>query len=155
MISKIERGEASPTAALLRRLSGAFGLSLSQLFARVEAAGGRVTRAAQQPAWRDPGTGFVRRSLSPPGGAPVELVWGEMPPGVSVAYPAETYRFLLDQQIVVLEGRLTVVQGEETYALNPGDCIRYGPPRDSAIRNEGTVPCRYVVAVLRQQTGGR
>lgn len=111
MVSKIERGEASPTAALLGRLSAAFGLTMSQLFARVEGGGGRVARAAEQPTWRDPATGFVRRSLSPPGGAPVELVWGEMPPGAGIAYPAASYSFLLDQQIVVLEGRLTVVQG--------------------------------------------
>lgn len=149
MVSKIERGEASPTAALLGRLSAAFGLTMSQLFARVEGGGGRVARAAEQPTWRDPATGFVRRSLSPPGGAPVELVWGEMPPGAGIAYPAASYSFLLDQQIVVLEGRLTVVQGEDTYDLGPGDCIRYGPPRDSAIRNDGSVLCRYVVAVLR------
>ena len=36
MISKIERGEASPTAALLGRLSAAFELTLSQLFAQPE-----------------------------------------------------------------------------------------------------------------------
>ena len=149
MISKIERGEASPTAALLGRLSAAFGLTMSQLFARVEGGGGRVTRAADQPVWRDPATGFVRRSLTPPDDAPLELVWGEMPPGAGVAYPAESYRFLADQQIVVVEGRLTVVQGEETHDLGPGDCVRYGPPRDSMIRNDGTATCRYLVAVLR------
>lgn len=149
MVSKIERGEASPTAALLGRLSGAFGLTMSQLFARVEEVGGRVARAAQQPSWRDPESGFVRRSLTPPGGAPMELVWGEMPPGAGVAYPAESYRFLADQQIVVIEGQLTIVQGDETHVLDPGDCIRYGPPRDAAIRNDGATVCRYVVAVLR------
>src|SRR5689334_13346294 len=56
MISKIERGEASPTAALLGRLSGAFGLSLSTLLARAEAdgSGGRIARVAEQSVWTDP-----------------------------------------------------------------------------------------------------
>ena len=36
MISKIERAEASPTAALLGRLSGAYGLTLSTLLAEAE-----------------------------------------------------------------------------------------------------------------------
>ena len=36
MISKVERGESSPTAAVLGRLSAAFGLTLSQLLARAE-----------------------------------------------------------------------------------------------------------------------
>src|ERR1700722_7943131 len=39
MLSKIERGEASPTAALLGRLSAAYGLTVSQLFARAEQGG--------------------------------------------------------------------------------------------------------------------
>src|SRR5256885_9987703 len=52
MISKIERGEASPTATLLGRLSGAFGLTLSTLLARAEDAGGRLMRASRQPSWR-------------------------------------------------------------------------------------------------------
>ena len=48
MISKVERAEASPTAALLGRLSGAFGLTLSTLLARAEGdpcGSGRLVRA--------------------------------------------------------------------------------------------------------------
>jgi transcriptional regulator with XRE-family HTH domain len=152
MVSKVERGEASPTAALLGRLSAAFGLTLSQLFARVEG-GGRVTRASGQPAWRDPETGFLRRSLSPPGNAPMELVWGELPPGAEVAYPAAVYAFIADQQVVVLDGALTIVQGGVAHDLGPGDCLRFGPPQDAAFRNLGAAPCRYLVAVLRAADG--
>ena len=152
MVSKVERGEASPTAALLGRLSAAFGLTLSQLFARVEG-GGRVARVADQPRWRDPATGFLRRSLSPPGGAPMELVWGEMPPGAEIAYPAASYAFIADQQVVVLEGTLTITQGGVACELGPGDCLRFGPPQDSALRNAGSLPCRYLVAVLRAAGG--
>src|ERR1019366_10131550 len=58
MLSKIERREASPTAALLGRLSAAFGLTLSQLFAHAEGQpGGQVARADQQPVGRDPEAG--------------------------------------------------------------------------------------------------
>src|SRR6202043_590120 len=43
MINKVERGEASPTASLLGRLSGAFGVTLSTLLARIETnRGGRL-----------------------------------------------------------------------------------------------------------------
>ena len=37
MIHKVERGDSSPTANLLGKLSGAFGLSMSTLLARAEA----------------------------------------------------------------------------------------------------------------------
>lgn len=152
MVSKVERGEASPTAALLGRLSAAFGLTLSQLFARVEG-GGRVARASEQPVWRDSETGFVRRSLSPPGGAPVELVSGELPPGAEVAYSAAAFTFIADQQVVVLEGRLTVVQGGAVHDLGAGDCLRFGPPADTVFRNAGEATSRYLVAVLRATDG--
>lgn len=156
MLSKIERGEASPTATLLGRLSAAFGLTISQLFARAEQ-GGQVARVADQPVWMDPATGFVRRSLSPPAGAPMELVWGELPPGARIAYAADSYRFIADHQVVVIDGRLTMnhrgdPRGDHAgtvFVLEPGDCLRWGTPRDVTYENTGPEVCRYIVAVLR------
>jgi transcriptional regulator with XRE-family HTH domain len=151
MISKIERGEASPTAALLGRLSAAFGLTMSQLFDRMEEPrGGQIARADGQPLWRDPETGFVRRSLSPPGPSPLELVWGEFSPGARIAYPASSYEFIADQQLVVIAGELSIIQGDTTHDLHPGDCLRFGPPRDTVFHNPGAARCRYVVALLRR-----
>jgi transcriptional regulator with XRE-family HTH domain len=162
MLSKIERRESSPTAALLGRLSAAFGLTLSQLFAPMqdrpggqtggqpgEQPGEQIARADRQPAWRDPETGFLRRSLSPPGPEPLELVWGELPPGAEIPYPAASYAFIADQQLVVIGGQLSIVQGATVHALGTGDCLRFGPPRDVTFRNAGAARCRYVVAVLR------
>ncbi|MFT2603699.1 helix-turn-helix domain-containing protein, partial [Escherichia coli] len=54
MIHKIERGESSPTASMLGRLSGAFGISMSTLIARAEMQEGKLLRFASQPVWRDP-----------------------------------------------------------------------------------------------------
>src|SRR5580658_8017693 len=67
MLSKIERREASPTAALLGRLTAALGMTLSRLFEQMEdQPAGQLARAAEQPLWRDPETGFTRRALTPP-----------------------------------------------------------------------------------------
>ncbi len=49
MIHKIERGESSPTASMLGRLSGAFGISMSTLIARAEMQEGKLLRFASQP----------------------------------------------------------------------------------------------------------
>ncbi|MCX2622676.1 helix-turn-helix domain-containing protein, partial [Klebsiella pneumoniae] len=46
MIHKIERGESSPTASMLGRLSGAFGISMSTLIARAEMQEGKLLRFA-------------------------------------------------------------------------------------------------------------
>ena len=80
MISKVERGESSPTAALLGRLSAAFGLTLSQLLARAEQGDARLlNRERDQERWRDPQTGFERRTLTPPGStAPLTARGGQI-----------------------------------------------------------------------------
>src|SRR5919108_3867120 len=152
MISKVERGESSPTAAVLGRLSAAFGLTLSQLLARAEQGTTRLlNREAEQERWRDPDTGFERRALTPPGStSPLELVWGELPAKARVDYPASAFTFIEDQQIVVIAGRLTFKQGAQSYELRAGDCLRLGPPADCQFENPGGTPCRYLVAVLRR-----
>ena len=57
MLSTIERGKTSPTAALLVRIASAFGMTLSTLIARAELQGGGLLREIDQPVWRDPDTG--------------------------------------------------------------------------------------------------
>ena len=149
MISKVEHGEASPTAILLGRLSGAFGLTLSTLLARAEGAGSRLMRVADQPQWRDPATGYLRRQVSPSGDIPLELTEIVLPAGAEVGFPAASYAFI--RQIVwVLDGSLTFVEGDTTHELSPGDCLALGPPADCLFRNATRKPCRYLVAVLRQ-----
>src|SRR5215469_3055979 len=73
MISKIERGECSPTANLLGRLSGAFGLTLTTLLSRAEEQGRRLSRQTDQAVWRDPESGYLRRSLIPASNLPLDL----------------------------------------------------------------------------------
>ncbi|WUH89277.1 helix-turn-helix domain-containing protein [Streptomyces sp. NBC_00433] len=81
MISKIERGGVQPTAALLGELSAALGLTLSELIARAEHDEPRVARAADQPEWTDPDSGYRRRAVSPPAPGPLELVEVALPAG--------------------------------------------------------------------------
>jgi transcriptional regulator with XRE-family HTH domain len=149
MISKIERAEASPTAMLLGRLSGAFGLTLSRLLAGAEAAGQRLARFADQPVWCDPETGYVRRAVSPPSGGPLELVSVEIPPGARIAYPASAFTFI-HQQIWVIGGTLMFREGDIEHHLAAGDCLQLGQPVECAFANPGPGPCTYLVAIVRR-----
>ena len=67
MISRIERGEASPTAQLLAKLCSALGTTLSALFASERSEASPLARRADQRLWRDPESGYQRRSVSPQG----------------------------------------------------------------------------------------
>jgi transcriptional regulator with XRE-family HTH domain len=149
MISKIERAEVSPTAALLGRLAAAFGLTLSALLAESEPPQHGPLRAADQPIWRDPATGYIRRQVSASPRIPLELTEVEMPPGGSVSFPAASYRGM-SHVIWMLAGRLTFVEGGVTHELLPGDSLEFGPPVDCTYRNDGAAPCRYLVVLLRR-----
>ena len=152
MIHKVESGASSPTAALLGRLSGAFGLTVSQLLIEVEGGQSRVARAENNPVWVDPETGFRRRVLSPVSFAgQLELIEGELPPGAAIAYPASAYRFL-EHQILVLSGELTFVEGDTRHKLRARDCLALGAATNCEYRNEGRVACRYIVALARRAT---
>jgi transcriptional regulator with XRE-family HTH domain len=151
MINKVERGESSPTASLLGRLSGALGLTLSELLARAEGLpGGRLLRAAEQTVWQDPDTGYIRRQIAPvPGSAlPLELVQVQLPAGAAIVFPAAAYAFIR-QLIWVLKGKLSFVDGALTHELGPGDCLELGAPADRTFRNPGRLVCEYLVAVIR------
>ena len=147
-ISKIEREEASPTATVLVRLAAAFDLTLAGLLLRAESGGDRLTRAADQPQWRDPETGYLRRQVYGRPDHPVELVEVELPAGARVSLPASSYAHI--RQLVWLRaGRLTLIEGGTAHRLEPGDCLGFGPPADSVFLNEGETPCTYVVALAR------
>ncbi|HJR57452.1 MAG TPA: XRE family transcriptional regulator [Rhizomicrobium sp.] len=147
-ISKIERGEVSPSAVLLLRLATAFDLTLAGLLLRAEGEKPRLSRAADQPLWRDPATGYVRKQIFNRTDHPLELVQVEMPPGKSVSIPAAAYAHIR-QLLWVQSGALTIIEGDETHVLKAGDCLGFGPPSDVVFANEGNRPCHYVVSLAR------
>lgn len=147
MISRVERGESSPTAALLDRLCAGLGVLLSALF-REEAQGGPLARRSEQPVWTDPDSGYVRRSVSPPGtGSRLEIVEVEMPAGARVLLDAPRGGFRLDQQLWLLEGELSLTVGGREHRLAAGDCLTMLLDGPIAFHNPGEVPARYAVVL--------
>ncbi|MER6534248.1 XRE family transcriptional regulator [Streptomyces sp900105755] len=148
-LSRAERAETSPTAALLNRLCNVYGRTMSQLLSEVEAAPAPVLRAAEQQVWEDRASGFVRRSVSPPhGGLRGELVEGRLAAGADLAYDRPPVPGL-EQHIWVLDGRLAATAEGTEHLLDAGDCLRlrvWGPTR---FRCPGPAPTRYVLAVVR------
>lgn len=150
MISKIERCEASPTATVLIRLAGAFGLTLAGLIARASEAAGRIQRAGDQPVWRDPQTNYLRRQVFERPDHPVELARIELPAGARVSAGASAY--LRTRHLVwVIEGELVIEEGSERHGLATGDCISFGLPAEIVYANETARPCVYLVVVVRPE----
>jgi transcriptional regulator with XRE-family HTH domain len=147
-ISKIERAEVSPTAVVLVRLASAFDLTLAGLMLRAEGQGERLSRAGEQPVWRDPETGYVRKQVFGRPDHPVEIIRVEMPAQRRVTLPASSYAHIR-QALWVLTGSLVIIEAGTRYVLATGDCLGFGPPAETTFANETNAPCTYVVALAR------
>ncbi|UCI09941.1 helix-turn-helix domain-containing protein [Mesorhizobium sp. B1-1-8] len=148
MLSAMERGMTSPTAALLVRIAAAFGMTLSTLIARAETQGGGLSRKDEQPVWQDPATGYIRRHLSPASQMPLELIRVSLPAGARVSFPAASYAFI-KQQIWLIGGRLDFTEGDVVHRLEPGDCLALGAPSDCSFHAPGPEAADYLVALIR------
>lgn len=154
MISLIERGETSPTAVLLEKLAAGLDTVLSALFEPPSPPADPVARRAEQTIWRDPGSGYVRRNVSPAGRlTPIQIVEVEFPPGARVAYDSAGRQPTVHHQVWVLEGAIEVTVGEASYDLGIGDCLAFVLDRPTAYHNRSETPARYAVVIVAGAAG--
>lgn len=148
-LSRLERSELSPTAAMLGRLCGSYGWTLSRLMAEAETRPPHLVSPSDQAEWTDPESGYRRRVISPPApGLRGELVEVRMPAGASVSFDQAPIAGL-EHHLWMLEGSLTLEVEGSTFRLRAGDCLRYvlaGPTRFHAT---GKRDARYVIAMVR------
>lgn len=153
MLSKVERGEKSPTIGVASRIAHALDASLSDLIGGAAAAASGVAvvmRKNDRPVFRDPETDFERHMVSAaPGAGGAEMVVHYLPAQVSTgllpAYPPGT-----EKQLVVLEGTLTVAIGGITETLNTGDSLFFQADADHGFANRTNAPCEYIMFISRR-----
>ena len=156
MISLIERGESSPTAVLLERLATGLGVPLASLFEAPVPASGPVSRLADQPQWRDPHSGYVRRNVSPSGAAsPIHIVEILFPPKARVAYETGPREPQVHQQVWVLEGTIEVTLGDDRHRLAAGDCLALVLDRPTSYYNPTRQIARYAVVIAASPSSWR
>lgn len=153
MLSKVERGEKSPTIGVASRIAHALGVSLSDLIGAPAAAPSGVAvvmRRGDRPVFRDPETGFERHIVSAaPGAGRAEMIVHHLPAQVSTgllpAYPHGT-----EKQLVVLEGALTVAVGGISETLDTGDSLFIQADADHGFANRTDAPCAYIMVISRR-----
>lgn len=149
MISLIERGQTSPTAVVLDKLAAGLGVTLASLFEEAAATPDPVSRRSAQVEWRDPGSGYLRRNVSPAGFAsPMQIVEVTLPPGAGVAYESGPRAVATHQQVWVLEGSIEVAVGADRHQLATGDCLAFVLDRPTAYRNPSASPAHYAVVAV-------
>ena len=148
MISLIERGESSPTAVLLEKLAAGLGVPLAALFDAPQPSPSPVARAADQPAWRDPHSGYVRRNVSPSGvGSQIQIVEVSFPAGARVSYETGPREPVMHQQVWILEGAIALTVGDERHELAAGDCLAMVLDRPVTFHNPHAADARYAVVL--------
>jgi transcriptional regulator with XRE-family HTH domain len=148
MLSLVERGESSPTAAVLERIATGLDVPLASLFEDPAAPHNPVSRGKDRSAWRDPQSGYVRKNISPPNfPSPIQIVEVELPPGAKVTYETGAREALIHQQIWIREGTLELSMGKVIHRLEADDCLAMQLNEPMTFRNRGRKPTRYVVVI--------
>jgi transcriptional regulator with XRE-family HTH domain len=147
-LSRLERGELSPTAAMLNKLCAQYGWTASRLMAEAEGGPPEVIRGADQVEWKDPESGYVRRILSPPHpNLKGELVEVRLPAGATVSYDVAPLPGL-EHHLWMLEGVLTIEVDSVKFRLEKGDCVRYVLSGPSRFAPAGKRAVRYLIALV-------
>lgn len=149
-ISLIERGQSSPTAAVLDKLSAGLGVTVASLFESSEAPAAEpspMARVAEQPLWTDPASGYVRRNVSPAARSPIQLVDVVFPAGQRVAYDSAARDVEIHQQVWMIDGVMEMTVGDTQWRLETGDCLAMQLDRPIVYRNPTRKPARYLVAL--------
>jgi transcriptional regulator with XRE-family HTH domain len=150
MISLIERGESSPTAVVLERLATGLGVTMASMFDKppAEPSPGPVCRREDQPEWKDPASGYVRRNVSPAAtGNSVQIVDVRFPPRRRVAFESGSRLERVSQQIWVLDGQMIITVGRARHHLRTGDCLAMELTEPTMFYNPASKPARYAVVM--------
>ena len=156
MISLIERGESSPTAVILEKLAGGLDVTLASLFDSPAATnGGRrdnpIARRDDQPRWKDPASGYIRRNVSPSSvSQPMHIVEVRFPPRARVAFETGGRDMRVHQQVWVLEGAIDVTVGSERHRLRQGDCLAMQLDEPTMFHNPTRRATRYAVVTASE-----
>lgn len=151
MLSKVERGEKSPTIGIAASISKALNTSLTYLTSgEDERSAVAIVRKKERHVFRDRKTGFERHVLTPPiAGNSTELLYHFLPAGKSTGrlppYPSGT-----EKHIVVVNGTLVVAMKGGDISLEGGDSVFFEADVEHAFVNRTALPCEYYLVVARR-----
>lgn len=151
MISKIERGEASPSTVVLAKVAEALAVTFSEMIAPRQDREVIVLPTERQPVLSDPETGHTRRCLAPilPARG-IDWVMNVLPQGASTG-SFVAHRCGVEEYIHVLQGRLRAILDGACYELYEGDALYFQAHIPHEFENFGTGPCTYYLIINSQK----
>lgn len=158
MLSQIERGLTNPTLATIWSLTQSLGINIASLL--VEAATEEaedlyldVTKSHQTPEIQSADGKCVLRILGP-----IEQVsrteWYDMQLNAGGVLESEAHSKGTIEHLTVIEGELTVKNGQQQRNLSNGDTARYQADVPHFIENKGKKSARALMVVLSGDING-
>lgn len=147
MLSQIERGESSPTVAILWNLTRALNIDFSTLLDHEMRPANpirEVLTAGRTPVIRNVEAGCEIRILSSAEAVGSTEVY-DIRFSAGAALESDPHEIGTIEHLTVLEGMLTVTSAEETVIAATGDTIRYSADVPHAIRAESAARALLIV----------
>ena len=139
MLSQIERGESSPTVAILWNLTNALNIDFSGLLdgkPNDDGAIKEVIRAEQTPVILSKCSGCRIRILSPPENVGNTEIY-DLEFDANAVLASDPHSVGCLENLTVISGMLEVTSDNETEVIKSGDTLRYAADRSHAIRAKG------------------
>jgi transcriptional regulator with XRE-family HTH domain len=134
-LSQVERGRASASVASLRRIAGALGVSVADLFDSGGPVRPRVLRREERPSLSF-GVLGTKRLLTPRPLGQLEVFVGELDAGGSTG--TEPYAHGDSEELlIVINGTVQLELGGDSHVLQSGDSIDYRSSTPHRVTNRG------------------
>jgi transcriptional regulator with XRE-family HTH domain len=140
LISKIERGSATPSLAMLHRLAMALDTNISTLMSEEAVVVGPILREGERPVIKTGGISMERLVLPTRGGllqANIHIVEPGAASDGQIEHTGEEVGY-------VLEGMLELNLGDESYKLGPGDAFTFSSSVPHGYKNIGKVVAKVL-----------
>lgn len=140
LISKIERGSATPSLTMLHRLAMALGTNISALMSEDTPSSGPILRKGERPVIAAGGIELERLVLPTRGGllqANIHIVSPGAGSDGFIEHAGEEIGY-------VLEGTLELTLGDQVHVLGEGDVFTFSSQIPHGYRNNGTSVARIL-----------
>lgn len=143
-ISQIERDRSNPSIGSLKAIADALGITMGSLFDTAHPPGSLVVHPSQRKVL-SPRRGISYYLLTPDLNGRVEFILSEYQVGATTGDVHYTHPG--EECGLVLQGRLELQVGDETYVLKAGDSIRFDCSVPHRLTNIGKTVLRCIWAV--------
>lgn len=143
-ISQIECDRSNPSIGTLKAIADALGITMGSLFDTVHPAGSLVVHPSQRKVL-SPRRGITYHLLTPDLNGRIEFILSEYQVGATTG--GAHYTHPGEECGLVLQGRLELQVGDETFVLKAGDSIRFDCSVPHRLTNVGKSILRCIWAV--------